>query len=294
MRTFDGRRRTGRPDPPNLPRRPPVLKGGSSLVPSIMGWDNPPVPWREFERRLSWGTRARRAEGGSTGRRSPGRAPVTRLPPGGASPAAPARAGPAWAELHCHSSYSFLDGASSPEELVAEAAELGLAALAITDHDGMYGVPQFAQAAARLREQAGTGSARSSAPSSAWTCPRERRPSGPGRSPAPAALRHAAGRDARPGRPAPAGAGPRPGGLPAAVPGDQRGAAGRRREGPPRLRRGRAGRRRTTGTGSSSPAAARAPSPPALAAGRAPAAGRARETPRAGRRVRPARTSASS
>ena len=44
-----------------------------------------------------------------------------------------------------------------PAELVAEAARLGLAALAITDHDGMYGVPQFAQAAARLREQAGTG-----------------------------------------------------------------------------------------------------------------------------------------
>jgi error-prone DNA polymerase len=57
---------------------------------------------------------------------------------------------PAWAELHCHSSYSFLDGASSPAELAAEAARLGLAALAVTDHDGMYGVPQFAQAAARF------------------------------------------------------------------------------------------------------------------------------------------------
>ena len=58
--------------------------------------------------------------------------------------------GPAWAELHCHSSYSFLDGASSPAELAAEAARLELAAVAITDHDGMYGVPQFAQAAARF------------------------------------------------------------------------------------------------------------------------------------------------
>jgi error-prone DNA polymerase len=55
-----------------------------------------------------------------------------------------------WAELHCHSSFSFLDGAATPEELVAEAARLGLEVLAITDHDGMYGVPQFAQAAARL------------------------------------------------------------------------------------------------------------------------------------------------
>src|SRR5215831_15234086 len=71
--------------------------------------------------------------------------------------ASPAGEGPAWAELHCHSSYSFLDGASAPAELVAEAARLGLAALAITDHDGMYGVPQFAQAAARLGEQAGPG-----------------------------------------------------------------------------------------------------------------------------------------
>jgi len=58
--------------------------------------------------------------------------------------------GPAWAELHCHSSYSFLDGASDPAELATEAARLGLAALAITDHDGMYGVPKFAQAAARF------------------------------------------------------------------------------------------------------------------------------------------------
>ena len=78
-------------------------------------------------------------------------------PPASKGPAGEGPPGPAWAELHCHSSYSFLDGASAPAELVAEAARLGLAALAITDHDGMYGVPQFAQAAARLREQAGSG-----------------------------------------------------------------------------------------------------------------------------------------
>jgi error-prone DNA polymerase len=58
-----------------------------------------------------------------------------------------------WAELHCHSSYSFLDGAATPGELVAEAARLGLEVLALTDHDGMYGVPQFAQAAARLGDR---------------------------------------------------------------------------------------------------------------------------------------------
>ena len=61
-----------------------------------------------------------------------------------------------WAELHCHSSFSFLDGAATPGELVAEAARLGLEVLALTDHDGMYGVPQFAQAAARHGIKLGT------------------------------------------------------------------------------------------------------------------------------------------
>lgn len=55
--------------------------------------------------------------------------------------------GDAYAELHCHSNFSFLDGASHPDELVEEAARLDLAALAITDHDGMYGAVRFAQAA---------------------------------------------------------------------------------------------------------------------------------------------------
>ena len=52
-----------------------------------------------------------------------------------------------YAELHCHSNFSFLDGASYPEELVAEAARLELGALALTDHDGLYGVVRFAEAA---------------------------------------------------------------------------------------------------------------------------------------------------
>src|SRR5699024_6695036 len=55
-----------------------------------------------------------------------------------------------YAELHAHSAYSFLDGASQPEELVAEAAGLGLRALALTDHDGLYGVVRFAEAARAL------------------------------------------------------------------------------------------------------------------------------------------------
>jgi error-prone DNA polymerase len=52
-----------------------------------------------------------------------------------------------YAELHAHSSYSFLDGASGPAELVEEAERLGLTALAMTDHDGYYGVARFAEAA---------------------------------------------------------------------------------------------------------------------------------------------------
>jgi len=52
-----------------------------------------------------------------------------------------------YVELHCHSAYSFLDGASQPEELAARAAELGYEALALTDHDGIYGSLEFAHAA---------------------------------------------------------------------------------------------------------------------------------------------------
>jgi error-prone DNA polymerase len=88
---------------------------------------------------MSWGT------GAAPGTPAAGpRRPAPR--PAGTTP---------WAELHCHSSYSFLDGAATPGELVAEAARLGLDVLALTDHDGMYGVPQFAQAAARLADRGG-------------------------------------------------------------------------------------------------------------------------------------------
>jgi error-prone DNA polymerase len=52
-----------------------------------------------------------------------------------------------YVELHCHSAYSFLDGASQPEEIAARAADLGYEALALTDHDGVYGSLEFAQAA---------------------------------------------------------------------------------------------------------------------------------------------------
>ena len=52
-----------------------------------------------------------------------------------------------YVELHCHSAFSFLDGASHPEELATRAAELGYEVLALTDHDGVYGSLEFAHAA---------------------------------------------------------------------------------------------------------------------------------------------------
>jgi error-prone DNA polymerase len=52
-----------------------------------------------------------------------------------------------YVELHAHSAYSFLDGASLPEELAARAIALGYDALALTDHDGVYGSLEFAHAA---------------------------------------------------------------------------------------------------------------------------------------------------
>ena len=51
-----------------------------------------------------------------------------------------------YVELHCHSTYSFLDGASHPVELAAAAAEQGHEALALTDHDGLHGAMEMAQA----------------------------------------------------------------------------------------------------------------------------------------------------
>jgi error-prone DNA polymerase len=56
----------------------------------------------------------------------------------------------AYAELHCWSNFSFLEGASHPEELVEHGATLGLTALALTDRDGLYGQVRFAKAARNM------------------------------------------------------------------------------------------------------------------------------------------------
>ena len=111
-----------------------------------MGWNNPPIPWSEFERALSDRRRPRQMPAGVDGgdspawslKRGPYVAPQGIVRDPDALP---------YAELHAHSSYSFLDGASSPEELLEEAERLGLHALAITDHDGFYGIVRFAEAA---------------------------------------------------------------------------------------------------------------------------------------------------
>lgn len=109
-----------------------------------MGWHNPAMSWKELEQTLS-------------GRSSP--EPPTRADPGPVSrhrktdppPVSPPADAVPYAELHSHTSYSFLDGASSPEDLLTEAVRLGLTALAITDHDGFYGAARFAETADLLR-----------------------------------------------------------------------------------------------------------------------------------------------
>jgi error-prone DNA polymerase len=62
-----------------------------------------------------------------------------------------------YVELHCHSNYSFKEGASSVEELLVRARELGYPALALTDHDNLCGAMHFAQMARSLDIQPITG-----------------------------------------------------------------------------------------------------------------------------------------
>ncbi|HEV3227926.1 MAG TPA: DNA polymerase III subunit alpha [Solirubrobacteraceae bacterium] len=66
------------------------------------------------------------------------------------APSSSRSTGTPYVELHCHSAYSFLDGASLPEELADAARELGYGAFALTDHNGVWGSMEFAQAARGL------------------------------------------------------------------------------------------------------------------------------------------------
>jgi error-prone DNA polymerase len=122
-----------------------------------MGYNNPPVRWSELERRLSDrsrpgsdGHRPPTGDGGDSPAWSSHRGPYVAADDGetAVDRAARLRAGAVpYAELHAHSTFSFLDGASQPEKLVETVAELGLHGLAVTDHDGFYGAARFAEAA---------------------------------------------------------------------------------------------------------------------------------------------------
>ena len=142
-----------------------------------MGWHNGPPSWAEMKRVLD-------------GKPRHAGAPV----PAGPADDAPlsskrgmytakpdrqrAHSSVAYAELHAHSAYSFLDGASTPEELVEEAARLDLRALALTDHDGLYGAVRFAEAAAELGMRTVFGAELSLA--QAGLVPRTEQPDPPG------------------------------------------------------------------------------------------------------------------
>jgi len=62
-----------------------------------------------------------------------------------------------YTELHARSAFSFLEGASLPEELAAVCAELGMPAMAVLDRDGVYGAPRFYLAARKIPIRAHIG-----------------------------------------------------------------------------------------------------------------------------------------
>jgi error-prone DNA polymerase len=120
-----------------------------------MGWGNGPPSWAEMERVLN--SKPRRAgmplgqpESEADGGDSPAWTSKREAYKQPEYARRRVRSAVPYAELHTHSAYSFLDGASTPEELVEEAQRLDLRAIALTDHDGLYGVVRFAEAAREL------------------------------------------------------------------------------------------------------------------------------------------------
>ena len=129
-----------------------------------MGFNNPAMPWRELERQLSGKRGADGRAPGSPSWNAGGDGPAwsRKRQPFEPSPdlvghgtrdadsditQPTLRPITPYAELHCQSNFSFLNGASHPEALAEEAARLGLEALALTDQNGLYGVVRFAEAA---------------------------------------------------------------------------------------------------------------------------------------------------
>ena len=105
-----------------------------------MGFGNPPVSWAQLRQQMT--ADARPPDGGDAPAWSRKRQPYKRS----AEPTRTTTSVP-YAELHVHSNFSFLDGVSHPEELIEEAVAQGLTAIALTDHDGLYGIVRFAEAA---------------------------------------------------------------------------------------------------------------------------------------------------
>ena len=118
-----------------------------------MAFNNPRVPWSEVER-IASGRAPVPGDGNdapawSRKREGYAGAPEDLLDRRGRDDGGDRIRAP-YAELHVHSNFSFLDGASHPETLVEEAARLELDALVLTDHDGMYGAVRFNDAAREL------------------------------------------------------------------------------------------------------------------------------------------------
>ena len=128
----------------------------------MAGWNNPKITWAELERRLS-GRPDAGAHAAQTVNSPTDLSEHSGTRPEHADHQSPQSASDAatrhnridhvpYAELHAHSHYSFLDGASSPQQLIRTAAALALDGIAITDHDGLYGAARFAEEATAYPE----------------------------------------------------------------------------------------------------------------------------------------------
>ncbi len=124
----------------------------SRLRGAAVGFNNPDVPWSQLEATLSGRPDKHPAMADPLAAGDGGDSPAWTHKRQGyeAPPLVRGDSSVDYVELHCHTNFSFLDGASHPEELVEEAYRLGLSGLAVTDHDGLYGVVRFAEAAREL------------------------------------------------------------------------------------------------------------------------------------------------
>jgi error-prone DNA polymerase len=123
-----------------------------------VSFNNPGVSWAELEQALS-GRGRPAGDGGDSPAWSRKREGYAGTPPDIPQPRASddIEIRVPYAELHAHSNFSFLDGVSSPEALVEQAARARLDGITLTDHDGMYGVVRFAEAARELGVRVGFG-----------------------------------------------------------------------------------------------------------------------------------------